>query len=75
MDVNGELAEHRAKRNCLKQLHYLKLSTPFSNGRRKRDYNPDNVFVSQAITHTYMHEKYVAKIVPHTQFGLIVCKI
>jgi len=48
-DDDGEKLENWTVHNNLKLIHDPKLLTSFNSGRWKRDYNPDNIFVSERI--------------------------
>jgi len=72
-DTNGEELEHWTERMNLKLIHDPKQPASFSSGRWRRGYNPDNIFVSDRISHQVT--KIVGEPLPGTQHRPITCLV
>lgn len=71
-DENGEKLEAWAEQNNLTLIHDPKLPSSFNSGRWRRGYNPDNIFVSNAIARQTV--KKMSDPIPHTQHRTITCQ-
>ncbi|XP_050066097.1 uncharacterized protein LOC126555181 [Aphis gossypii] len=72
-DENGDLVESWAEAWLLTLIHDPKLPPSFNSGRWKRGYNPDLIFVSNALKQQAI--KQVERHIPRSQHRPISCEI
>ncbi|KAL4154014.1 hypothetical protein QTP88_001847 [Uroleucon formosanum] len=72
-DENGDLVESWAEAWLLTLIHDPKLPPSFNSGRWKRGYNPDLIFVSNALKQQAI--KRVERHIPRSQHSPISCEI